>query len=151
MFSNHKDKVAYYQQQYDDLQKIFSGFTKLLTQGNSFGVKFKTIDNKTVNSEFCNESIEISFTFSLGQDPKHGSFGKLDFSKVTSSKIKDEKKSFWHQFFDDCGNIYDEIGESAHTYTITKPEGVNHVVTLMLNNFLDVFLIRWEEAEKASE
>ena len=141
MVSGPGDRAVFFQKRYDELQKVFSTFNELLTKDNSFGMDFQSVDSKTINSEIFGEQIQVSFTVSFGKEPSYYSFGKLDFFRIYPGKTQDDKEEFWHLFFDDCGNTYDKKGEKAHTYNISKTKGSDYVVALMINTFIDKYLI----------
>ena len=113
MFLNPKEKAAFFLKQYDKFQKTFSTFNELLTKDNSFGIKFKLVDNKAINSEIFGEPILISFTLSFNKEFPHDSFGKLNFFRIYPGKTQDDKEEFWYLYFDQYGNTYNELIKKA--------------------------------------
>ena len=130
------NKLAYFQDAYSTLQKTFRQFADLLVQDKEMQINFEIENDKTIKFELF--GFPVICLFSILTNPENNEvFGKIEFMRTF---LKDEEDVFHKLYFDKHGNNRYEIAGKHNSFSMIRDRGVNYVVAIMVDKFINVYL-----------
>jgi hypothetical protein len=132
---NHE--VAYYSKAYETLSREFNEFKQQLLKSTEYRLKFTSNKDHIIETELFGHPIEIIFIMIR---PKEDEIVKGRVESIWKPG-PDEKNSIYAFYFDELGNVKDDLEGSTRSWNMKHDSFLNIFLTFLIKHFMDKYMV----------